>query len=91
MKIGIEINGVLRDTVGKFKMCYEKYMINDDTENVNLKTFKIDFSGNTQSETELSNDLFKYEIKSDITTLELINHFSFKSLLLLLVLPLIPE
>lgn len=79
MKIGIEINGVLRDTVGKFKMCYEKYMVNEDPENVNLKTFKIDFSGDTQSETELNNDSFKYEIKSDITTLELINHFSFKS------------
>jgi hypothetical protein len=27
MKIGIEINGVLRDTVGKFKMCYEKFLM----------------------------------------------------------------
>lgn len=27
MKIGIEINGVLRDTIGKFKMCYEKFLM----------------------------------------------------------------
>lgn len=27
MKIGIEINGVLRDTMGKLKMCYEKFLM----------------------------------------------------------------
>ncbi len=27
MRIGVEINGVLRDTIGKFKNLYEKYII----------------------------------------------------------------
>ena len=45
-KIGIEINGVLRDTIGKFTQLYEKHMIeeNDDTS----KTFELDSSGNTE-------------------------------------------
>jgi hypothetical protein len=32
MRIGIEINGVLRDTMGKIKMTYEKFLINEDNE-----------------------------------------------------------
>lgn len=32
MRIGIEINGVLRDTVGKIKMTYEKFLMNEDNE-----------------------------------------------------------
>jgi hypothetical protein len=32
MRIGIEINGVLRDTIGKIKMTYEKFLINEDNE-----------------------------------------------------------
>jgi hypothetical protein len=33
MKIGIEINGVLRDTIGKFKTTYEKFLIDNNLEN----------------------------------------------------------
>jgi hypothetical protein len=32
MRIGIEINGVLRDTIGKIKMTYEKFLMNEDNE-----------------------------------------------------------
>jgi hypothetical protein len=33
MKIGIDINGVLRDTIGKFKTTYEKFLIDNNLEN----------------------------------------------------------
>ena len=45
-RIGIEINGVLRDTIGKFTQLYEKHMIEEkDDDN---KTFDVDMSGNTK-------------------------------------------
>ena len=74
-KIGIEINGVLRDTIGKFTQVYEKHMIDEMGED--SKTFNIDMSGNT----ELNNkdDIFEYKIISEVTSLDLLNHFSFKN------------
>ena len=56
MRIGIEINGVLRDTLKKIQQEYEKWYIDNP--------FK--------EETE-----FKYEVKSDLTTLDIRNHLSF--------------
>jgi hypothetical protein len=32
MKIGIDINGVLRDTIGKFKTVYEKFLIDNNSD-----------------------------------------------------------
>jgi len=72
-RIGIEINGVLRDTIGKFSQLYEKHMIEE--KNDDSKTFELDMSGNTQ-ELELPEE-FQYEILSDVTTLDLIKHFKF--------------
>jgi hypothetical protein len=40
------------------------------------KTYEIDMSGNTE-EIEIKEE-FKYEILSDVTSLDLLNHFSFK-------------
>lgn len=37
MKIGIEVNGVLRDTIGKFKSTYEKFLIDNNSENLELE------------------------------------------------------
>ena len=73
-RIGIEINGVLRDTIGKFTQLYEKHMIEEKEEE--SKTYEIDMSGNTE-EIEIKEE-FKYEILSDVTSLDLLNHFSFK-------------
>jgi hypothetical protein len=79
MKIGIELNGVLRDTVGKFKQVYEK-LVDEQTElepihqyesTVGDEEFHEIFGGN--------NGDFKYEIKSDVTSLNFMDHFSFKS------------
>lgn len=72
-RIGIEINGVLRDTIGKFTQLYEKHMIEENE--YDGKTFDVDISGNTE-ETTLS-DNFEYKILSDVTSLNLMEHFSF--------------
>lgn len=77
MKIGIEVNGVLRDTFGKFSQVYEKHMIeNYESENTN-QTFTMDMSGNTSLDG--IEDDFTYEIIEPIDTFELKNHFKFKS------------
>jgi hypothetical protein len=76
-KIGIEINGVLRDTISKFIQLYEKNMIEENETENNLKSFDIDMSGNTDLVIEEEN--FKYEIKNEVTSLNLMNHFSFKN------------
>jgi hypothetical protein len=82
-KIGIEINGVLRDTVGKFKHLYEQHMIGKmDLESID-KTYEITFSGDTEEIVEMNENVdtnwFKYEILSDVDSLELDNHFAFPS------------
>jgi hypothetical protein len=72
-RIGIEINGVLRDTISKFTQLYEKHMI--DEEEYDGKTFDVDISGNTE---ELaSKEEFEYKILSDVTSLNLMDHFRF--------------
>ena len=57
MKVGIEINGVLRNTLGKIQQEYEKWYIDNP--------FK--------EESE-----FEYKVKSDITTLNILEHLAFK-------------
>jgi len=57
MRIGIEINGVLRDTLKKIQQEYEKWYIENP--------FK--------EETE-----FEYKVISELTTLDIMNHLSFK-------------
>jgi hypothetical protein len=44
MKIGIDINGVLRDTIGKFKTTYNKFLVEetDGTEEENDSKFKYE-------------------------------------------------
>jgi hypothetical protein len=73
MRIGIEINGVLRDTIGKFTQMYEKHMIEEKDDD--SKTFEIDLSGNTEE--LVSSEEFEYEILSEVTSLNLTDHFKF--------------
>jgi len=73
MRIGIEINGVLRDTIGKFTQLYEKHMI-DEKEDGN-KTYELDMSGNTEE--LIPKEEFEYKILSDVTSLNLMDHFKF--------------
>ena len=72
-RIGIEINGVLRDTIGKFTQLYEKHMI-DEKEDGN-KTYELDMSGNTEE--LIPKEDFEYKILSDVTSLNLMEHFRF--------------
>jgi len=72
-RIGIEINGVLRDTIGKFTQLYEKHMIDED--DFDGKTFDVDISGNTEE--FVSKEKFEYKILSDVTSLNLMDHFRF--------------
>ena len=72
-RIGIEINGVLRDTIGKFTQLYEKHMIEEKEDG--SKTYELDMSGNTE---ELNpKEDFEYKILNDVTSLNLMDHFSF--------------
>jgi len=74
-RIGIEINGVLRDTIGKFTQLYEKHMIEEKEDE--SKTYELDMSGNTEELVPKEN--FEYKILSDVTSLNLMDHFSFNS------------
>jgi hypothetical protein len=76
-KIGIEINGVLRDTIGKFTQLYEKHLIDKSENDLSNPTYIMDLSGNT--EVSLLDEPFKYEILNDVTSLDLSTHFSFPS------------
>ena len=78
-RIGIDINGVLRDTIGKFTTIYEKHLIengNDEDQN----NFELTFSGDdVVQEVVINDDNFVYEQLSDVTSLNLMEHFKFKS------------
>jgi hypothetical protein len=73
MRIGIEINGVLRDTISKFTQLYEKHMIEEKDDD--SKTFDVDISGNTEE--LVSSEDFEYKILSEVTSLNLMDHFRF--------------
>jgi hypothetical protein len=77
MRIAIDINGVLRDTIGKFKQLYEKHLIKENPNLLLNPTYSLDMSGNTELQ-EVSED-FEYKILSPVTSLELDSHFAFKS------------
>lgn len=77
-KIAIDINGVLRDTIGKFDQLYEKHLIEKNEDQFLGQTYELDMSGNTEI-IESSEDNFKYEKLSEVTTLNLNDHYTFKS------------
>ena len=61
MRIGIELNGVLRDTLKKIQQEYEKWYLNNPFRDENEE------------------DDFKYEVLSELTTLNISNHLKFRS------------
>jgi hypothetical protein len=75
MRIGIEVNGVLRDTIGKFKQLYEKHLI--ETPQNEYQTYLIDSEGNTELDTLPIP--FEYKILSPVTSLDLKQHFAFQN------------
>jgi hypothetical protein len=83
MRIGIEINGVLRDTIGKFTELYEKHLVGStEFESVDKK-YEITFSGDTDEIVEMNENTevnwFEYKILSPVTSLDMMNHFAFPS------------
>jgi len=82
-KIGIEINGVLRDTISKFTELYEKHLVDSHFNESTDKTYEIEFSGDTDEVIELNENIevnnFEYKILSPVTSLNLGSHFSFPS------------
>ena len=76
MRIGIEINGVLRDTIGKFTQIYQKNLIDGYQNEFVNQTYKLDISGNTEEES--LPEPFKYEMDLPVDSLELTNHFKFQ-------------
>lgn len=78
MRIAIDLNGVLRDTITKFTQIYEKYLIESENNTFSVQTYNVDLSGNTES-IDLEEDNFVYEILSEVSSLELDKHFSFKN------------
>ena len=76
-RIGIEVNGVLRDTIEKFKQVYEKQLIDNNNE-VQLQTYELDMSGNTEE--LIASDPFEYGlINDDVDSLDLLKHFKFQN------------
>jgi len=63
MRIGIEINGVLRDTLKKIQQEYEKWFLNE-----NLKELKL-----IEEDAEIERKVF-----SDLTSLDIGKHLAFK-------------
>lgn len=74
MRVGIEINGVLRDTIGKVTQVYQKNYI--ESEEPIEQSYKIDESGNTEV-IEIT-DEFKYSMNLPVNSLNLEEHFRFK-------------
>jgi len=77
-RIGVDINGVLRDTIGKFDQLYEKHLIESSEESFAGNTYELDMSGNTEL-IELESESFEYKKLSEVDSLEINKHFSFKS------------
>jgi hypothetical protein len=82
-KIGIEINGVLRDTISKFTELYEKHLVDTHFNESTDKTYEIEFSGDTDEVIEFNETIevnnFEYKVLSPVTSLDLGSHFSFPS------------
>ena len=77
-RIGIEVNGVLRDTIEKFKQVYEKQLIDNNQSEIALQTYELDMSGNTEE--LVSPKPFDYGIiNNEVTSLSLLEHFKFQN------------
>ena len=78
MRIGIDVNGVLRDTIGKFDQLYTKHLIEKENDDLSNPTYEIDMSGNT---IPILPDTEKFEYKkiSEVSSLKMDSHYNFKN------------
>ena len=77
MKIGIEINGVLRDTIGKLTQVYQKNFIDVYEDEFIDPTYELDMSGNT--ELTIQDNSFKYGMELPVNSLDIPKHFKFQN------------
>ena len=77
MKIGIEVNGVLRDTIGKLTQVYQKNFIDVYDEEFVDPTYELDMSGNT--ELTIQDNSFKYGMELPVNSLDIPKYFKFKN------------
>ncbi len=78
MRIAIDLNGVLRDTIGKITQVYDKHMMNEVLE-VDESSKIFNNSGDTEWElVETENIKFEYGYSLPITSLNLREFFKFK-------------
>jgi hypothetical protein len=78
MRIAIDLNGVLRDTIGKITQVYDKHMMNEVLE-VDESSKIFSNSGDTEWElVETENTNFDYGYSLPITSLNLREFFKFK-------------
>ena len=78
MRIGIDVNGVLRDTIGKFDQLYTKHLIEREDDDLSNPTYEIDVSGNTVP-IITTNKKFEYKKVSEVSSLKLDDHYNFES------------
>ena len=76
-RIAIEVNGVLRDTIGKLKQVYEKFLMEKSEEDLNPQ-FEINSENDDLIKVEDENK-FDYDIIEPISSLEISKYFKFKS------------
>lgn len=76
-RIAIEVNGVLRDTIGKLKQVYEKFLMEKSEEDLNPQ-FEINSENDDLIKVEDENK-FDYGIIEPISSLEISKYFKFKS------------
>ena len=76
-KIAIEVNGVLRDTIGKLKQVYEKFLMEKSEEDLDPQ-FEINSENDDLIKVEDENK-FDYGIIEPIYSLEISKYFKFKS------------
>lgn len=77
MRIGIELNGVLRDTIGKIIQVYEKIYLDDVSDDETQKQYDV-IDDETQIEINDALPPFEYAITTPITSLNLMEHFKFR-------------
>lgn len=78
MRIGIDVNGVLRDTIGKFDQLYTKHLIEKEDDDLSNPIYELDMSGNTVPIVS-TDEKFEYKKISDVASLKMDDHYSFKS------------
>lgn len=76
-RIAIEVNGVLRDTIGKLKQVYEKFLMEKSEEDLDPQ-FEINSESDDLIKVEDENK-FDYGIIEPISSLEISKYFKFKS------------